>query len=94
MARLVEDVLESWRACERLVDDGAIVEPERGMLEQTAGRLRDAYQLLTAAPEPPAEVVRSSEAWLLEAQDLLDRVAGRSESGRPALSAAGDDSAR
>jgi hypothetical protein len=94
LPRLVADVLEAWRAAERLLEELPSLDPDRGSVVHEVERLRATYQLLTSAGDQTDGNAASSEAALTRSQAVLDRVEGRlgrSEDGGRAVSAARGD---
>jgi hypothetical protein len=92
----VEDVLEAWRAAERLLEELPSLEPDREGVVHEVQRLRALYQVLTAGSDGAEANAASSEAALARSQATLDRVEarlGRSDDPRRAISAVRGDPA-
>jgi hypothetical protein len=77
MARLVEDLLVTWRQAERVLDDLPPVDPDHETVALAIDGLRRTYQELTLIRESSAETLRASRETLARARDLLAAVAAR-----------------
>ena len=74
MPRLVEEVLESWRAAERLLEDLSDRDPDHERVALAVDRLRALYRELTSTGDGATPSSDTSEHELARAQELLDRV--------------------
>lgn len=72
MARLIEDVLMTWREAEGTLDALPPDHPERDRFERTVADLRDAYQQLSAGREQPAEYAERTRIAVEAARRMVD----------------------
>ena len=77
MARLVEEVLEAWRAAERILDELPPVDPDHETVRVAIAQLRALYQDLTARSDAAETKLLASHHALRRSQALLDRIAAR-----------------
>jgi hypothetical protein len=84
LARLVEDVLETWRAAERLLEDLPAVDPDHETVALAIEQLRALYQQLTAHRAVSESSLAASHRAVERSQELIARVRGKLEARRDA----------
>ena len=70
----VEEVLQTWREAERVLDTLRPVTPDHESVRLAIARLKDTYQQLTDLGGHSADVIASTRGTLEETHALLGRV--------------------
>jgi hypothetical protein len=81
MSVLIEDLLDTWRQAERLLEDVTPVHPDHETLLETVAHLRSVYAELTSASQATAMKIAAGERALERARRVLD--AARTRLDRP-----------
>ena len=71
MSSPVAEVLEAWRAAERLLDELPPLDPDHETIRREIVRLRRLYQRLSATQHRSAATMRSSARMIERAQALI-----------------------
>lgn len=80
MPRLVEEVLDNWRAAERLLDELPPVDPDQESMALAIASLRSLYLELTERSALAKSKLATTDDVLTRSQALVTQVAARLES--------------
>jgi hypothetical protein len=77
MSRLVEEILETWRFGERLLEDLPPIDPDHETVRLAVEQLRAIYQELTHLRDSSQDALAASELARARTRVLLDEVSMR-----------------
>ena len=82
MSRLVEEILETWRFGERLLEDLHPTDPDHETVRLAVEQLREMYQDLTRRRDSSQDALAASDLARVRTRVLLEQVALRLETAR------------
>jgi hypothetical protein len=71
MSTAVAEVLDAWRAAERLVDELPPLDPDHEPVRTAIASLRSHYQILTSLRDPTIDMVEASQRTIARVQALI-----------------------